>query len=1072
MKDASKKNKIGFILRSIHFGSSLKLWRRLSNYATQYSGSFFVFPGGTIDEQKNSEKFRNEIYKLVNSENLDGIISWSSSIGGERSSEEIEKFHSNFNNIPFITIGRKIGNNINVSFDAYSGMKELVLHFINTHDVKRIAFLRGPKNHLSANERFKGFMDALAETKLESYCTEELISDYFNWDEGEKAISQLFDDRNLIPGKDFDALFAASDLMAFSAVNWLAKKGYKIPKDYIVGSFNDSVESHVNTIPFSTVAMPMGKIGITAYDKLLEVINGNPNIEDLTFKTHPIIRESCGCNSLKQIVAIQDQRKRIKTRDQLIEEFVTLFNASENTKEKIFIPLFDALFENNQSEFFRLLSENLVSFFERDGELSYLFSAIKIFYNSNCLPEEYIDKIVHSVCFMIPKIQGQISARKLYEYEKLSSIISALKTELLTVHNKNNLIKILAEYFPQIGINNATIVLYENEEFSRYIGGFNSSGEVRTEEVLFPSKLLVPVKFAKEFEYGTYVVQPLYIGTKSLGYIITGYSDCDGNIYEDFRTSISNTIESISLFEETNSAKQIAERAEFAKTEFFANVGSDLCDPLKELYAKLSQMENNINNGIFNQDIVGEQIIFLKSQIESQIQKTQTLVDLTRSQVNDLPMDKKLFHVRQILPGSTIASINYEIPLLYGDSERINRALQTIFEIGEAKMSVTPKYDGVHINIETKRLDWHKPDLLLAEKIILLQYGEIIKKDDRSTTIILPWPNLAGLPPIKQENNNSIVFNLSAKDYDSQIYSLDVKNGIKDLSLIDENSCEQPILLWNPDNAPIDEWVKIYGLRRNEKLFRSPIICFSHELIGHNFVEVLEQKVRTQKSSPVLFVNSEYKKFGTWATEANSVSIESMAEFDNILSEITPSLIVFESVNEETIKKIRKNSKTVLVPILVLPESVLSEEEVELLCSHPRIILCNRGAAESEQFNERIHAILAGDEILPPHTGALVKKAILYLNKNASQQIVRWKLADNVHVSEDYLTRIFHKEIGLSLWEYLNRYRIYLATKMLLETNDTIYEIAEKSGFQDQAYFCRVFKKIYGIPPGKIRSKQ
>ena len=108
---------------------------------------------------------------------------------------------------------------------------------------------------------------------------------------------------------------------------------------------------------------------------------------------------------------------------------------------------------------------------------------------------------------------------------------------------------------------------------------------------------------------------------------------------------------------------------------------------------------------------------------------------------------------------------------------------------------------------------------------------------------------------------------------------------------------------------------------------------------------------------------------------------------------------------------------------------------------------------------------------MPPHTGALVKKAILYLNKNVSQQIVRWKLADTVHVSEDYLTRIFHKEIGLSLWEYLNRYRIYLAIKMLLETNDTIYEVAEKSGFQDQAYFCRVFKKIYGIPPGKIRTK-
>ena len=196
-----------------------------------------------------------------------------------------------------------------------------------------------------------------------------------------------------------------------------------------------------------------------------------------------------------------------------------------------------------------------------------------------------------------------------------------------------------------------------------------------------------------------------------------------------------------------------------------------------------------------------------------------------------------------------------------------------------------------------------------------------------------------------------------------------------------------------------------------------------------------------------------------------------MEEFESILAEITPSLIVFESISEADIRKIRRNQKTVLVPILVIPDTINTDEEVELLCSHPRIILCNRGAAESEQFDVRIKAILAGDEILPPHTGALVKKAILYLNKNASQQIVRWKLADTVHVSEDYLTRIFHKEIGLSLWEYLNRYRINIATKMLLETNDTIYEIAEKSGFQDQAYFCRVFKKIYGVPPGKIRTK-
>jgi AraC-like DNA-binding protein len=99
----------------------------------------------------------------------------------------------------------------------------------------------------------------------------------------------------------------------------------------------------------------------------------------------------------------------------------------------------------------------------------------------------------------------------------------------------------------------------------------------------------------------------------------------------------------------------------------------------------------------------------------------------------------------------------------------------------------------------------------------------------------------------------------------------------------------------------------------------------------------------------------------------------------------------------------------------------------------------------------------------------LVKKTILYFNKHLGSHISRWKLAESVHVSEDYLTRIFHREMGLSLWDYLNRYRILFAANLLRQSDDTIQEIALRSGFQDQAYFCRVFKKILGIPPGKIR---
>ena len=74
-------------------------------------------------------------------------------------------------------------------------------------------------------------------------------------------------------------------------------------------------------------------------------------------------------------------------------------------------------------------------------------------------------------------------------------------------------------------------------------------------------------------------------------------------------------------------------------------------------------------------------------------------------------------------------------------------------------------------------------------------------------------------------------------------------------------------------------------------------------------------------------------------------------------------------------------------------------------------------------------------------------------------------------MSEDYLTRIFRKELGISPWDYLNRYRIYLASELLRQEAMSVNEVASRTGFQDQAYFCRVFKKIKGVTPGKMGNR-
>ena len=79
--------------------------------------------------------------------------------------------------------------------------------------------------------------------------------------------------------------------------------------------------------------------------------------------------------------------------------------------------------------------------------------------------------------------------------------------------------------------------------------------------------------------------------------------------------------------------------------------------------------------------------------------------------------------------------------------------------------------------------------------------------------------------------------------------------------------------------------------------------------------------------------------------------------------------------------------------------------------------------------------------------------------------LARQQIADVVGVNQDYLSRIFHQELGLSPWAYLNRYRILQAKTLLRSTSLPITDVALKVGFDNPAYFSRVFRQSVGCSP-------
>lgn len=81
-------------------------------------------------------------------------------------------------------------------------------------------------------------------------------------------------------------------------------------------------------------------------------------------------------------------------------------------------------------------------------------------------------------------------------------------------------------------------------------------------------------------------------------------------------------------------------------------------------------------------------------------------------------------------------------------------------------------------------------------------------------------------------------------------------------------------------------------------------------------------------------------------------------------------------------------------------------------------------------------------------------------------------MARYVRYSPLYCSGCFHRFTGVSFKEYLLNRRMDAAAHRLLSSDENILEIAVRFGFSSQAAFTRAFRKTYGLPPGRFRSKK
>lgn len=109
---------------------------------------------------------------------------------------------------------------------------------------------------------------------------------------------------------------------------------------------------------------------------------------------------------------------------------------------------------------------------------------------------------------------------------------------------------------------------------------------------------------------------------------------------------------------------------------------------------------------------------------------------------------------------------------------------------------------------------------------------------------------------------------------------------------------------------------------------------------------------------------------------------------------------------------------------------------------------------------------------LPPRkkTSAALNELINRLAEHSEKRWTRTEMARALMVSESTLTRMFKQCTGCAPNEYLITLRLKKGAMLLLNTDLSIGEIADRTGFSDSNYFCRQFRKHFRMPPQKYRS--
>jgi len=557
--------RIGFVVDWLADPYQCAILQGALDAANERGASLVVLPGGVLGAEHDHGARRNQLYKLISPQHMEGLVVMTGTLGNAMATDVLEAIAPDFPRERVASIAVDLPGTSSVLIDNASGMREAVEHLITAHGCQKIGFLRGPTTNPEAESRFQAYKDVLEAHSL-PFEERRVAQGDFRHEAGVRAVEVLFDERGLT-ANDLDALVAADDSMALAVLEELRKRKVRVPSQIKVIGFDDVEEARYANPPLASVRQPLHTQGREAVRAVLALIAGGQPTQSIVLETTASWRRSCGCipedhaalsERPEAEIRLDLEAALIKRRELILADITRAARGAfskmgRGWELKIFNALQDE-FKGQTDSFRNAFDQLLEQALDDNSDVSAgnaIISALRrqLTHCAGTDPQhsQRIETLLHEARVLTSDVVERSQALRRLEVQRSARRLTTAGARLTTAFDFDRLSAEMRSQLGELGIESCFLSLLnaDDPDTAQMVSAYGEFGaaELRGHRVPFPAAQIVPETYLPVDDTRSLVLQPLLRGQEYLGFATFTVSAVEPYTYEVLREVLSGAIQ-------------------------------------------------------------------------------------------------------------------------------------------------------------------------------------------------------------------------------------------------------------------------------------------------------------------------------------------------------------------------------------------------------------------------------------------------------------------------------------------------------------------------------------------------